>query len=70
MSMAADASQVSDQNILVLLDEDCTPKKLNERVTEESASQFVVVLFEDQEHWAFLQTLIRRPFDNARKEDD
>ena len=64
---AADASQVTDEYIFSLLDENVSPEELDERITEEQRSQIVVVFFEDEYHWTLLHALVRRPLDNARE---
>ena len=68
--MAADASQVSDDNVFVFLDEEVLPEELDERVTEKLCSQSVVVLFEDEKHRGVLHSLEGGPLDYAREEDD
>ena len=68
--VAADAPEVCDQDILVFLNEYLAPEELDEGVAEELASETVVVLSEDEEHWALLHVLVHGPLDDAGEEDD
>ena len=68
--VAANTPEVCDQDILVFLDEDLAPEELDEGVAEELASEIVVVLSEDEEHWTLFHVLVHGPLDDAGEEDD
>ena len=68
--VAADAPEVSDENSLVFLNEYLAPEELDEGVAEELASEAVVVLSEDEEHWALLHVLVHGSLDDAGEEDN
>ena len=47
--VAADASQMIDQDVLTLLDEQVLPEELDEGIAEKLYPQGVVILLEDEE---------------------
>ncbi len=49
---------MTDEQLLVFLDEDISPEILDERAGEELSSQLVIVLLENQEHFAFLPVFV------------
>ena len=65
--MAADASQVIDEDVLVLADEVVLPKELYEGFTEKVHPQGVIVLLEDAEQRMLLLGRVRRPLGDARE---
>ena len=69
-NVAANASQVTDEDIFAFLDENIPPEELDERITKEQGSQIVVVFFEYQEQRTLLHALVCRLLDTAREEDN
>ena len=70
LNVTANASQMIDQNVLMLLDEEVLPEELDEGLAEKLHSQCGVVLLEDEAQRMLLLGGVLRPLDDAREEND